>query len=334
MQLGHQRDGPDAEVTRKPYSTLAAVTYFPDPGLRGRPDDEEQRAAWRGVDGGTPDGKNGWFVTGPVKGTVSADDTNTGGSNVSSIDCGSLTLTTTGLGTPTASGSFSIAADGVTHISCTATDSAGNTSGAATQGVDLDTTKPAVAITTPASASVYAQGQVVNAVYSCSDGGSGLASCSGPVASGTAIDTSNGPHTFTVTAKDTAGNTSSATVSYTAAAKLGAGTSTCKGYYSGTGTDVTVPAGAVCHLLAGTTVTHDTNANSGGVLVAQQISVGHDLNLTGAGGSVVCASSVTHDLNVQSSTGALILIGDTAGRCSAGNTVGHDLKRPEQQWAG
>jgi hypothetical protein len=172
---------------------------------------------------------------------------------------------------------------------------------------------------------VYSQGQVVNAAYSCNDGGSGLTSCSGPVANGNAIDTSNGPHTFTVTAKDAAGNTSSATVSYTAAARLATGSTTCKGYYIGTGTDVTVPAGGVCHLLAGTTVTHDVNVNSGGVLVAQQISVGHDMNLTGAGGSVVCASNVTHDLNVQNSTGALILIGDTAGGCSAGNAISHDL---------
>ena len=274
---------------------------------------------------GTPDGQNGWFVTGPVQGTVTADDTNAGDSNVTAIDCGSLTLTTAGIGTPTATGTFSIAADGAAQISCTATDSAGNTSAATTQDVKLDTTKPAVSVTTPAAGALYTQSKVVNAAYSCSDGGSGLASCSGTVANGAAFDTSNGPHSFTVTAKDAAGNSSSATVQYTAAEKLGSGTTSCSGYYSGTGTDVTVPSGAVCHLLAGSSVTHDVNVKPGGVLIAQQISVGHDVNLTGAGGSSVCASSVSHDLNVTSSTGALILIGDTAAGCSAGNMIAHDL---------
>jgi hypothetical protein len=274
--------------------------------------------------GGTPNGQNGWFVTGPVTGTVTADASNPGGGNVSSLDCGALALNTSGVGTPIATGTFSIAAEGLTHISCTAAGSTGDRSSAVSQDVKLDTTKPAVSITTPASGPVYAQGQVVNAAYSCSDGGSGPATCSGPVANGAAIDTTNGPHSFTVTAKDAAGNANTATVSYTAAAKLAPATTTCNGYYTGTGTDVTVPAGSVCHLLAGASVTHDLTVQSGGVLVAQQISVGHDLTLTGAGGSSVCASSVSHDLTAQSGRGAL-LIGDTAGGCSAGNTVGHDL---------
>ena len=41
---------------------------------------------------GTPDGQNGWFVSGPVKGTVSANDSTTGGSSITAIDCGPLTL--------------------------------------------------------------------------------------------------------------------------------------------------------------------------------------------------------------------------------------------------
>jgi hypothetical protein len=57
----------------------------------------------------------------------------------------------------------------------------------------------------------------VRADYACSDeeGGSGLASCSGPVADGALVDTASlGLHEFTVVAADHAGNTSSATVRY------------------------------------------------------------------------------------------------------------------------
>jgi len=48
--------------------------------------------------------------------------------------------------------------------------------------------------------------QVVLADYSCSDGGSGIAGCSGPIASGSSLDTSVGAHAFTVHAADNVGN--------------------------------------------------------------------------------------------------------------------------------
>jgi hypothetical protein len=70
----------------------------------------------------------------------------------------------------------------------------------------------------PPQGAVYAQNQAVAVSYSCADdaGGSGLASCSGPVPNGGALDTStSGVHTFTVTAADNAGNTSFVTHSYT-----------------------------------------------------------------------------------------------------------------------
>jgi len=94
--------------------------------------------------GGTPDGHSGWFFSGPVAGAVSADDSASGGSDIKSIDCGSLALTTSGLGTPTATGKFSIAADGLTHIACTATDAANNTSAPVSRDVMLDTHAPTV----------------------------------------------------------------------------------------------------------------------------------------------------------------------------------------------
>jgi len=91
-----------------------------------------------------------------------------------------------------------------------------------------DTTPPAITIATPTDGATYAPGEVVNADYSCSDagiafmtalaGGSALEdfltrladhgsnlgppTCAGPVPAGSAITTSPGPHTFTVTAND------------------------------------------------------------------------------------------------------------------------------------
>jgi hypothetical protein len=157
---------------------------------------------------GTPDGQNEWFVTGPVKGTVTADDTSTGGSNISKLDCGSLTLNTSGLGTPTASGTFSIATDGITHLSCTATDSAGNTSSPVTKDIKLDTAKPTLAPSI-APTPIVLHGSAT-ATANATDATSGVASQScDPVDTSTA-----GVHTLTCRATDKAGNTASATVSY------------------------------------------------------------------------------------------------------------------------
>lgn len=81
-----------------------------------------------------------------------------------------------------------------------------------------DTTAPTIGITTPADGGTYLLGQVVLADYACEDepGGLGLASCVGTVPNGSPIDTASvGDKTFTVDAADNAGNTNSASVSYT-----------------------------------------------------------------------------------------------------------------------
>jgi hypothetical protein len=84
-----------------------------------------------------------------------------------------------------------------------------------------DTTKPTITLTTPAEGATYTLNQAVNANYSCQDesGGSGLKSCQGTVANGSAIDTaSSGTKTFTVTATDNAGNQNSVTRTYSVGA--------------------------------------------------------------------------------------------------------------------
>lgn len=72
----------------------------------------------------------------------------------------------------------------------------------------VDEVPPTVDIVRPPEGAVYRQGQVVTASYSCADsGGSGVADCSGTVASGARLNTGTvGMRTLTVTATDVAGN--------------------------------------------------------------------------------------------------------------------------------
>jgi hypothetical protein len=79
-----------------------------------------------------------------------------------------------------------------------------------------DTTAPTISITSPKQGGVYREGSRPIAGFACSDSGSGVASCRGPVDSGQPFDTSSpGTHTFTVAGTDNAGNSSSQTVIYT-----------------------------------------------------------------------------------------------------------------------
>jgi hypothetical protein len=75
---------------------------------------------------------------------------------------------------------------------------------------------PAATLIAPQDGSTYWTGQPVYSLYDCTDySGSGLASCAGPVASGAPIDTATaGTHTFTVTATDGNGDTTSDTHTY------------------------------------------------------------------------------------------------------------------------
>ena len=111
-------------------------------------------------------------------------------------------------------------------------------------------TQPAtVQITSPADRAYYTAGQNVTAAYSCEGGGvATIVSCTGDVPLGASVDTSTvGVHSFSVTALDSAGHSSSKTVSYTVVASvdvtgslpIGGGTVTTDP--GGTGTSATVP---------------------------------------------------------------------------------------------
>ena len=84
-----------------------------------------------------------------------------------------------------------------------------------------------VEISSPANGATYAVGQSVTASYRCvPPTGGEITECNGPVASGTAIDTSSeGIHSFTVSGKDSAGQSFSRTSVYLVSGS-GAGTKT------------------------------------------------------------------------------------------------------------
>jgi hypothetical protein len=97
-------------------------------------------------------------------------------------------------------------------------DIAGNcaTAGPIT-GIMVDKKPPSINVSSPATGGSYLLNQAVNANYSCTDGGSGVATCTGTVASGSPIATAPiGSKTFTLNATDNVGNVASAqTLSYT-----------------------------------------------------------------------------------------------------------------------
>src|SRR5919107_358589 len=107
---------------------------------------------------------------------------------------------------------------GPVSVTVTARDGAGNQTTRTHTVTVVDETAPEVTIDSPVNGAVYGRDDVVLADYACADeaNGSGLASCTGDVANGSAVDTSTlGEHTFTVDAADNAGNESSDSVTYT-----------------------------------------------------------------------------------------------------------------------
>lgn len=79
---------------------------------------------------------------------------------------------------------------------------------------------PSIELISPTDGATYIQGQVVNAVYFCTPPeGATVATCAGPAASGSPLDTATlGSHTFKVFAEDTDGATEAESVKYTVVA--------------------------------------------------------------------------------------------------------------------
>ncbi len=170
-------------------------------------------------------GKDGWYVS-PVDVKLDGADT-AGGSGVALIEyrspmlennawfsAGAGTTAVIGQDKTLPDGTIEAAAEGVYNLEYQAVDQAGRKSPAQTLTLKIDRQRPAITLTSP-SARRYTLNQAVAASYSCADGGSGVASCTGNVADGSNFDTSSsGAKSFAVNSVDNAGNTSTRSVSY------------------------------------------------------------------------------------------------------------------------
>ncbi|HJU12108.1 MAG TPA: hypothetical protein VJ728_14585, partial [Candidatus Binataceae bacterium] len=157
---------------------------------------------------GAADGQ--WHATDASIACVATDNL----SGLANAADSSLSLTTSGpAGTETAN-----ALTG-SHSVC---DIAGNCATAGPiAGNMVDKKPPTINISSPASGT-YLVNQAVTANYSCSDSGSGVATCAGPVPSGSSLSTSSvGSNTFAVNATDKVGNIGAPqSVDYTVAYKV------------------------------------------------------------------------------------------------------------------
>ena len=154
-------------------------------------------------------GANGWY-TSNVSLSWTVVESERESRSIQKSGCGSVSITTD--------------TSGATYT-CTATSAGGTSTKSVT--IKRDATNPTATITTPASGATYALNQAISASYACNDARSGMATCTGTVANGAAISTSpSGTKTFTVLATDKAGNTTTASVSYTVA---GSTSTTAKG---------------------------------------------------------------------------------------------------------
>ena len=119
--------------------------------------------------------------------------------------------------------------------SVTVCDVAGNCATAAPiAGLRVDRLAPTINITAPTGS--YTVGQSVIAAYTCTDGGSGIATCIGTTPAGSAVNTAVlGAHTFVVVATDLVGNHSQLVATYSVTAPVCSGDE--EGEHQGPGCD-------------------------------------------------------------------------------------------------
>ncbi|MFE5494741.1 hypothetical protein ACFQ7Z_32955 [Streptomyces virginiae] len=162
----------------------------------------------------------GWNTTSPTLVNIGALDRSCGFGVQKITYSASDAQPTTSTDVPGAAAAVAITTNGVTTVTYTATDAAGNTSPVQTITVRLDTAGPVITIVRSA-AGTYLYRQPVTAPYSCTDATSGVASCVGTVPNSSPINTSTlGSPTFTVNATDNATNPSTKTVTYNVAYRI------------------------------------------------------------------------------------------------------------------
>ncbi len=200
------RDG--VKLTLRSYKRTGASGYYPttsgvvSQGVVPQPLNPGQTTRTGSFDDTTPPviirtvlgtaGQEGWYRS-DVSVTWSVTDP---GSGITfSSGCEPVTLSNETAGTT---------------LTCSATNGMGVSASVPTT-IKIDKTPPVITITVPTEGAGYVLNSSVTSNFGCSDALSGVANCTGPAR----VPTSTlGENTFTVTATDKAGNTSTKTVKY------------------------------------------------------------------------------------------------------------------------
>jgi uncharacterized repeat protein (TIGR01451 family) len=171
-------------------------------------------------------------------------------------------------------------------------------------GNKVDKKPPTITITSPAANATYQLNAIVGASYFCGDGGSGVASCQQPFATGSPIDTADtGTKTFTVTATDNVGNPSTLTVTYSVVSGGGGGK---------TSADVGINLSAPSKVSPGGTLTYSMTVTNAGRVTATGVVVSNALpagtvfaSASSSQGTVVLAPAVGNNAPVTVNLGSL-----------------------------
>ncbi len=144
---------------------------------------------------------------------------------------------------------------------------------------------PSVTIQKPSG--VYQLGQRIETEFTCTEGQEepGLTSCEDENGEGLNFASPglvfsevvqsfiepahSGEFEYHASTKSNDGLSDSAVAKYVVEQPLSPGTTSCNGIYDGAGTEVLVPKGALCTLVAGTTVSKNVRVQPGGSLVAE-----------------------------------------------------------------
>jgi mannan endo-1,4-beta-mannosidase len=154
----------------------------------------------------TCEAPDGAWHAGDVNLACSASDAGSGLANAADAAFSLATSVPDGTETADAATSSRQVCDAVSH--CAAAGPIG--------GNKIDKKPPSVSVAVPAPNANYVFKQPIAASYGCTDGGSGVASCTGTVASGANVPTGLpvGARTFSVTARDGVGRSSTTPVQY------------------------------------------------------------------------------------------------------------------------
>jgi len=140
-------------------------------------------------------------------------------------------------------------------------------------GNKVDKKAPTITITSPTLNATYQLNASIGASYTCADGGSGVASCQGPVANGSPIDTSStGTKTFTVNATDNVANSSPLTVTYSVVTGGGGGSTSADVGITLSVPNKVSPGGTLMYSMTITNNSGKTTAN--GVVVSDALPAG------------------------------------------------------------